>query len=491
MVAVVPAVRADDEGSSASDDSSSGSSESSSDSSGESEQPAAREPVDSTATPASPSSASTSAPAPEATDIARPVKRKSEAERQAIETVGDTRRIQLFLVPIGENATREISAAQLALESEVNRLPGYAPVDLVEELAGPLPPGMVSKVEEARHAAQDGKAQLSTSQYVEATNRFRHAVELLSESAPATTPTELAEVMVRQAVGLLYSGDDEKAREVLRSAARIDLAARVDAKKVDNILGSELDGARKEIAKGLTGSLTVITTPPGSRVFIGGVYRGTTPVTVEGLPVGKNFVRIDRPGAQIRAQLAEVKPAADVTLREKMAFTTEATELQGDLHQLPTVLDRDKGLPDLIRAVGRRFHLARVVVATLQKSRAERSTVRLAVFDMAKEVRLADERGIFSSDPDALREQAATWARGVFDRADGSRNRSAADPLNRSDGTEDWYAQKYKPKQKAKETDSAEASTAKPVDTAAQPEPKKKKKSGKGNLDSEDGTGDW
>lgn len=434
-------------------------------------------------------------PAPvEEVDIARPVKRKTESERKTAETTKDGRRIQLFLIPVGENATREIGAAQLALEGEVNRIPGFQPLDLVEELAGPLPPATLSKLEEARHAAQDGRAQLVASQYLEATNRFGHAVEAMRECTAAVTPTELAEVMVRQAVGYLYSGDDEKARAVLRAAARIDLAVRVDGAKVDSILGTELEKARKEIAKGPTGSLTVVTTPPGSRVFVGGVYRGTTPVTVEGLPAGDNFVRIDRPGAQIRAQLAEVKSGADVTLREKMAFTSEATELQNELHQLPAALDREKGVPDLVRALGRRFRLTRVVIATLQKARSERSSVRVAVFDLSRETRLADERGIFTSEPDALRDAATTWVRGVFDRADRSRDRAAADPLNRSDGTEDWYANKYKPKPGEEKKDSeaaVEPSTVQPATDAPAPEKKKKKKSGKTSLDAEDGTGDW
>jgi hypothetical protein len=421
----------------------------------------------------------------------------------------DARRIQMFLIPIGEDPGLFVAQTQIALEAEVNRMPGFHPVDLVAELAVPPPPEVLAKAAEARHAVEDGNIQLGEHQYVEAANRYGHALEFLSDAAIATTALEMAELYVRHGVALQYSGEDEKAHEEFRAAARMDLGRQLDVSKIDADASAALLNARRELGRGGAAGLSVITDPPGARVFIGGVYRGTSPLSIERLPVGLNFVRIDRPGATPYARLVEVKLNEDTPVRAKMTFTQETVELQNMLQQIPTTLDKDKLLPDMVRSLGRRFRLRRVVIATLQMARRDRANVRLAVFDMAREVRLADEHAVFAAD-DTLRDEVSKWGRAVFDRADGSRNRAAADPLQRSDGTEDWYADKFKPKpgEAAAAAPAADTTAAAPADSSppavqsadpppppADPPPKKAKTKKRGldgdPLKGEDGTDDW
>ncbi len=355
------------------------------------------------------------------------------------------RRIQIFLIPASSNTSAIVAAVQLALEGEVNRIPGFQPADLVQELAAPPSNEVQRKAAEGRHLLEDGAIQMTDHQYSSAATRYGRAIELLLDAGPVVTPSELAEAYVRRAVALQYSGDDEHAKEAFRAAARIDLARKFDARKVDSELASGLTDAQREIARAEGGSLAISTTPPGSRVFVGGVYRGITPVTVDHLPPGPNWVRIDRAGSETYARLVEVKPHEETTVALKVRFTHETADLQGTMQQLPAALDRDKGIPAAVQTLSSRFRLQRVVIAILSMVREDRAGVRLAVFDLARNARLADEHGVFMTDADSLRIELPKWARSVFDRADGSRNRTAADPLSRSDGTEDWYANKFKP----------------------------------------------
>lgn len=416
---------------------------------------------------------------------ARPAKRKGGDGQQF-----GSRRIQVFLVPVGEAASLAAGPAQLALEGEVGKLPGYKPVDLVEELAVPPPPRDAAKMEEARRVLGDGNKQILSHQYEEAASRFRKAIQTMEAANFALESAEYADAYARYGIALQLSGEDEASKDALRMAARLDLANAVDGRQVDRKNGGALDVAREEVAQGPVGALSVVTQPGGARVFLGGVYRGTSPLTIDRAPVGPNYVRLDRPGAFPVVSVVEVKEAFDTPLKVRMKFTPEAQELQKTLIQVPRALSHEAGVPDMLKALGVRFQLERAIFATVEMVRTNHAEVRLCVFDFPKETRLVDEKQEFQVDVEGgLEDAIAKWARGVFDRADKSRNRAASDPLDRSDGTEDWYSTRAAPAK-----DDAKADPDAPEWERSQYKPSSAKKEGvksKDPLDHKNGTEDW
>jgi hypothetical protein len=419
--------------------------------------------------------------------------------------VDATKHIQLFLIPIGEDTAPLLTPTQTALEGEVNEVRGYEPLDLVEALEPPPSPDVVAKMTEARHSLQDGNQLLQSQQFTEATGRYQHAVDLFTATAGFIHPNELADAMVRLAIGLQYSGEDDQARKAFRTAALYDQAHKVNGKTIDPDLGAGLEGARRELARSPVGTLSIITAPPGSRVFIGGAYRGTTPLTVDHIPVGINYVQIDRPGAQRYVRLVEVKEGQDIPVKARMSFTDETVDLQKMLTAVPAAINRDKSIPDEVRGLTSRFRLDRIVIATVRRQSNDLAQVRLAVFDMHRDARIADEHALFHTDPDQLRDEVARWAKGVLARADGTRQTSG-NSLDRTSGTEDWYAGNQKKSSSAPPPEPAAATpppTAAPADEpgadADQPQPrpakkekkKKKKDEETKSLDRTTGTEDW
>ena len=454
-------------------------------------------------------------PVPEAIGVAKPVARKTAAQRQAADKAAGnapsnylTHRVQVFLIPLAETASLAANPAQLALEGEVRKIPGYHPVDLVEELAVPPSPAQLKKVDEARRTAGDGNKQIAQHQYPESVNRFRSAVAKLEEAGAATDSIEYAELNARLAFALELNGDDEAAVEAFHQAARSDLAGKMDGHNIEFKKGTALEAARDQIAHGAIGSLSIVTAPPGSRVFLGGIYRGTTPVTVDKVPIGMNFLRVDRPGAVPLVQLVDVKEGADTPVKLNMKFTAETVQLQSTLRDLPRALDREKGVPEMVKALANRFKLERAVIATVDMAKPTVANVRVAVFDLPRETRLNDEHALFAIDAEnGLENEIAKWAQGVFDRADKSRNRAAKDPLDRGDGTEGWYQMNKKaeppPPPAGTKTASATASASSDASPAASDpleteksnyKPKQSKKKGvksKDPLDHVDGTEEW
>jgi hypothetical protein len=182
-----------------------------------------------------------------------------------------------------------------------------------------------------------------------------------------------------------------------------------------------------------------------------------------------------------------------------MKFSDETLELQQTLAQVPAALDRSDGVPDMVQALGRRFRLERAVVSTVEMDRTNVARIRMAVFNLARGVRLADESALFATDSEnGYGNDVTKWARGVFDRADKTRDRSAKDPLDRGDGTEDWYSTEARRKKTAKEQASITSEAPKEDDSPEweksnyKPKSSKKKDVDSGDpLDHADGTEDW
>ena len=398
----------------------------------------------------------------------------------------DSRRIQVFLVPIGDAASLAAGKAQVALEGEVSKLPGFHPVDLVKELAVPPSERDQRQLAEALRVESDGNQQLAQHAYDEAANRYRKAVRLLAKSGNALTAATWADAWTRVAIALRLTGEDAGSKDAFRRAARADLANVVDGRRIDPRLGAGLDSARDEVRRGPDGALSVVTSPPGARVFLGGVYKGSTPLTIEHVAAGQNFVRLDRPGAIAVVRLVDVKDADDTPLRVPMQFTQEAQRLQQTLVQVPDALSHEAGIPDMLKALGRRFRLERAVFATVEMVRTGTAQLRMVVVDFDRQTRLADEKQTFNVDAESGVDAAMSrWARHVLDDADHSRNRAASDPLDRFDGTEGWYKSKPPPRQ----DDDPDA----PAWDQHHYKPAPVLKPGKGAdpLDSENGTDDW
>ncbi len=74
----------------------------------------------------------------------------------------------------------------------------------------------------------------------------------------------------------------------------------------------------------IEGELMIASTPPGARITVNGVARGTTPATVQFLPPGSYTIRIIHPGYQIaqrRVTLTAQRPIASVSVELERPVT--------------------------------------------------------------------------------------------------------------------------------------------------------------------------
>ncbi len=79
-------------------------------------------------------------------------------------------------------------------------------------------------------------------------------------------------------------------------------------------LATEVARAHRAIANETRFGLDVSTSPVGARVYVDGVYRGTTPTTVRGLPPAAHYVSLVAPGYQVWQRQVDTQAGATITV---------------------------------------------------------------------------------------------------------------------------------------------------------------------------------
>jgi len=99
-----------------------------------------------------------------------------------------------------------------------------------------------------------------------------------------------------------------------------------------------LEKVRRDIAQGAKGNAEVLSAPVSARVYIDGVYRGATPLTVSNLPAGDHFLRIERNGYDRIAGVFDVNARKTV----KQENTLVPLPRLGDLQRALAAVDVER-----------------------------------------------------------------------------------------------------------------------------------------------------
>src|SRR5207237_1069256 len=102
------------------------------------------------------------------------------------------------------------------------------------------------------------------------------------------------------AVSQFRLGNEDSARDTLADLVRIFPNLDVPKGQFPPVFDRELGRAKQMIRKGKSGKV-VIVGPKGAQVYWNGRLMGGLPLTLEGIPVGKHTLRVER-GGQVFAE---------------------------------------------------------------------------------------------------------------------------------------------------------------------------------------------
>ncbi|NUN16034.1 MAG: PEGA domain-containing protein [Myxococcales bacterium] len=190
------------------------------------------------------------------------------------------------------------------------------------------------KLEQADAAVWRGKEMLEKRQPKQAIEAFEQAIGLYQEGfADLVDYDKLVDAQLQLAVAYFEAGYEDNGAESLQQVISLRPSFTIDKRRYPKPFLQAVDKVRQGLEAMKPGALTITSVPAGAKVFVDGILRGDSPVTVTDLLKGTHYVQVRADGkkvfaSQVRAPMGEEKQTVDAQLAPVEAET--ATQIAGE-----------------------------------------------------------------------------------------------------------------------------------------------------------------
>jgi PEGA domain-containing protein len=144
---------------------------------------------------------------------------------------------------------------------------------------------------------KSGKNQYDDLELDGAIDQLNKAIELYQKAAGRLGDgKEYLDALLFLGAAYILSGDNERGTFSFRTVAMFDKRKTIDTKVFPPSMIEIFNQVREEVAASPVGTVQVKSTPPAAEVYLNGVYKGITPLTLVKVPEGTHFVRMEKDG---------------------------------------------------------------------------------------------------------------------------------------------------------------------------------------------------
>ncbi|MBI2377702.1 MAG: PEGA domain-containing protein [Deltaproteobacteria bacterium] len=301
--------------------------------------------------------------------------------------------------PSGQKPAAAIGAL---LRDEVKSHPRLSWIDPARVLSGDPKTREEETLERAQTAVADGRRAYDAMALDDAIARLGQAVSLYQQAGPLLGDLgELKTALFYLGSALTLRGSAEEGVSTLLELLTIDpgFAQPESPPPVEK----SFEQALKRLEKAPSGAVEVYSTPPYAAVFIDGERRGVTPLSIDRLPAGTHYVRLEKDGYVSHGAPMEISPGQRVTSQTRLSSVRRGAELRDLLSRAGREVLED-GMGGSLRSLGRLLVAESLIVVSVSQSGNDVSMTG-AVLDASAAIRLSTERAVFGADsPNAEQE---------------------------------------------------------------------------------------
>jgi hypothetical protein len=272
-------------------------------------------------------------------------------------------KVGVFFVGLDARAAQEKGLLEDAAEAALTRATRFTVVPVQDVFNPAAAMGRKRRADDATKQAQVGKQALEELDSEKANAAFAAALEDRKQGDLSRDFQALLDAWIMKAAGHATGGETGPAKKDIEAVVALAPKSEFSPSLFppDLIKFAE---QQKKLAANAKGELLVRTEPPGARVWVDGVFRGQSPVTVAGLGAGKHFVTAALGGYALSQ--VEVGPGEELLRLEPSelapAWKKASTEAAAD----PEGPGRDAAA----KALGKAAQLDQVLVIVAKKSLA-------------------------------------------------------------------------------------------------------------------------
>ena len=232
--------------------------------------------------------------------------------------------------------------------------------DLEALLDGVDAPAAAAQLAEAQRLKSKADLALSIVDLPVAADAYGQALVAYEQGAAAVTDiAEIVDAFDKLATTFVLQGDRAGAESAWARALAIDPGFRIEADAAPRVKKA-FDVVLKDYRVPSLGKLTVYSTTGAAEVWIDGVPRGSSPITVE-VPPGRHLVRVAREGYRTWGGAVDVKKNTEATAQAAL----KPTRLFAKLDELLLRVSRTPDNPENIAELSRLLKVDRMVIAVV------------------------------------------------------------------------------------------------------------------------------
>jgi hypothetical protein len=351
-------------------------------------------------------------------------------------------RAAVLLVPLDRGAYGPAAQLTEYLEQSLDRNGAYRLKEAADVLGDPTPTQAMQARKRVQTAVNEGRKLLAAGQLDEAEASFRSGlIDVDNATAAMERCGEYCEALVHLAAVQMLKGEEQGARDALSNLLAVDRGYKFDGPvfgKAFKLLYRDMQQAMTR--EGRLGAINVQSTPPGGRVFLDGDYKGYSPLAIDGVPVGKHLLRIERPGYVTYGQLVDVTGPEGAIIKPRLTATSEYSSLEDSLDAVVGELVREQGTKALM-SLGPKLHVDRALVGTVRTS-GTRVRLEVVLVDFAGRAKLARRARTFLGDEyGELAKEVQRFGNLILaaaERRPDPKAKESNDPLDSRSGMEEW-----------------------------------------------------
>ncbi len=355
------------------------------------------------------------------------------------------RNISALLVPLDPEAASLSTRMESDMNEALGQFRGFSVRKPEDVLGMPMDEEAVAALKRSEQGFQESLVAFDKKDYENAEQKVRATLKEV-QKAPAAMRAgcrPLCDAVALYAAIMFQRGDMEESKLAMLDLQALNPAYEMDARRFSREVLTLRGQVATSISSALRGSAVVKTRPAGARVYVDGEFQGYSPLTVQTLRVGKHVLRLERPGFRQYGQVMEVSPddvevsIALTPTEEYKAYETRMTALSRELHL--------GNVGESITWVGRTFQLDRGLLGTVMyRPESNTTELNMGYFDLVSGKRLFNRRVVLQGDEfGQLKSEMSRMVNTLINGGESGTDRSARsrDPLDRTQGMEDWSAE--------------------------------------------------
>jgi len=160
----------------------------------------------------------------------------------------------------------------------------------------------------------------------QAIKEFNEALRILrAVFASLDSLVDLEEAHLQLGMTHQALGKNRKAAHEYRMVLLLNPQRKLDDTMVNPVVVESFNRERERLLTSMTGSISLLTKPPGARVVMNGRPAGYTPITIPGVYPGEHYFTVDHDGYKTWSGVLRVKPGE---LEKKEVFLAEGRRIR-------------------------------------------------------------------------------------------------------------------------------------------------------------------